>query len=650
MQKRFYLLFINIILSLAVANIFLIKINCDIGNSKFNLVSTFGGNAISGDINNINNIDNSKTYNISTIEFYNSFDVRFFVISISNVIKGVSLIKFNHIINSLFENKVANLIYKFTDNIKINIFFINAIIIFISILITYLLIYYLYKITIKFINLIEIKQAKIKANNYVTIIILLMAFCLFTVAYFTQYIDSGLFFNSDELFLLDILTDLKNGGSINNWYLPGAFEFFPDMMILALINLFTKDVYYLAYFYAVAQIMMFYVVIAYLINIFIAKKFSFYLASIFNFVCVFLAINFYDFSFLFIHSFHFQTFIKGLFITILILKFYKDNKISNVMLFILSVIQILGIISDRWLLLWFILPLLSCLIFLYFKDMRFKSIMSLKLGIVLTINIIIGFVLYKVLFLHGLNPEYYFIFQKKAFYHKVIAIFSGDLRLLLIMIFLFIFIISLKYNKYIINFYYENSLFRVSVLLFIASFILTFFALLVIYYFDLTNRYLIPITFISIMLFTFLIYQILGNFFTLSIILLLFGLMLFQTIGKNSMKYEYYPNDIKCVDNILRKYDVKHGIGEYWVSRHLNYINKSNIDVVPIETYKHIHRLWMENEKHKYDNYDFCVINSEIEINLNIVDIIQLNGKPIYTGKCGKYEIMIYNKGMLKRY
>jgi hypothetical protein len=471
------------------------------------------------------------------------------------------------------------------------------------------------------------------------------------MAYFTNSISSYIFTSSDELFLFDVLKDLMHGGSINNWYLSGAFQFFPAIPILSIIYLFTIKIYYIAYFYAIIQILLFYFIVAYFLKVFLSSKKSYYITSIFIWICVYLGINFNDYNLLFIHSFHFETFMLSVLSYGLILNCYKKNNADIVRLLYLSVIQILGIMSDRFFVVWLVAPLLIVLSILYFTDKYFKKFLTIKICLLLFFNTIVAIILYKLIFIHSFEPDNYFIFQSRyAFQNKIMSmLLSESFITIIILIFIGYIIFLLKNNNKIAIYCQINDLFKLSILLLKVLFILLVTILSVGQYFIFTMRYCIPLLYINTFILMFLCYQILGNKLNLTIIIILSGLFTLKYFDHMKFNDNYYHDDIKCVENILNKYHVKYGLSDYWVARRFNYINQSNIDIVPIDRYTYKHMLWMDNEKHKYKSYDFILISSESPLSL-VDSIIKLNGKPEFIGRCNQYEIVIYKNFMLKKY
>ena len=112
-----------------------------------------------------------------------------------------------------------------------------------------------------------------------------------------------------------------------------------------------------------------------------------------------------------------------------------------------------------------------------------------------------------------------------------------------------------------------------------------------------------------------------------------------------SISDKYLDQTIKQNVSVLKLYT----INSFKLYNSFN-INKSDADIIPIDSLKHEHFLWMENKKHEYKNYDFLLIDKNIEFSLNKNDIIKLNGIPKAIGTCYNYEIIIYNQGMLDKY
>jgi hypothetical protein len=670
--KKFYIfLLINLILSIIFANIYSIKMNFIDSNNKFTIINTF---AVNNNIKDIYNIEPIKKYQFDNIAIYNSFNRQLAKFNIYHSMTGEHIIAVYNMFNHILNNKLTISLALVSQNMHVNILFINIIFLFILFYLLYLCITYVYKNLFTAFTRIDLRIDKIKANNYITIILLLTSLILFTIAYFTNYISEEIFNNFDELFLFDVLNDLIHGGSINNWHLPSAFQFFPALPILAVISLFTMKIYYIAYYYAIIQILLFYFILAYWLRLFLSSQKSYYLASIFVFGAVYFGIiindytsifntlftdqyKFSDYNFLFIHSFHFETFMLGILSCGLILNCYKANSISKSRLSYLSLIQILATMSDRFFVIWIVAPLLILLCILYLTDNYFKKILTIKLVILLCINTIIALILYKISFTHTFDPKSSVVLLPKFNIKTILMIVLDKEFIYIKLIFIGLIIFLLKNNQSIMLYFKTNHLFKFSLILLQLLFIVLMIILNLHLggFLTVVTRYCIPLLYINFFILIFLLYQIVGNKLSIILIILSFGIFVLNNFNINKVRYDYPNQDVQCVESILNKYHVKHGISGYLYNfvRKFNYMNQSNIDMIQVVDHKRF--LSMNNEKYEYNAYDFAVteISPFDKSSFNRLDlsaIIRLNGSPEFMGKCGKYEIVIYKNGMLKKY
>jgi len=112
-----------------------------------------------------------------------------------------------------------------------------------------------------------------------------------------------------------------------------------------------------------------------------------------------------------------------------------------------------------------------------------------------------------------------------------------------------------------------------------------------------------------------------------------------------------YPNEVSCLDNVAKAFDLKNGISEYWNAKKITETSKSNIWINQV-TYNLELLHWMNNLNWYKDNYDergelkkynFIIVNTgpdgkefSSKININI-------GAATHTVECGSYKILIYN-------
>jgi hypothetical protein len=61
------------------------------------------------------------------------------------------------------------------------------------------------------------------------------------------------------------------------------------------------------------------------------------------------------------------------------------------------------------------------------------------------------------------------------------------------------------------------------------------------------------------------------------ITVLLLGFTLYFKISLSNIKTDYYPPDVECIDNLANIYHFKNGISEYWDTRYINMLTKTDL-------------------------------------------------------------------------
>lgn len=171
-----------------------------------------------------------------------------------------------------------------------------------------------------------------------------------------------------------------------------------------------------------------------------------------------------------------------------------------------------------------------------------------------------------------------------------------------------------------------------------------------------TNRYLMTLYFFPILLFLFISsgYKNIYKFFHIMAYMILL-LLVYKAVNillseKLDLKKEFYPEEILCVDNLLRNYD-HYGIANYWDAR--IYTNFSHIglkidavgtNLIPFNP--------IGNTQQFKNSYSFIITdispNSEIKTFWTPNDKLVKLYHPTSIEFCGRKKIIIFNKNQLK--
>lgn len=676
MNKRvLIILFFNLFISITISFIGLIqlKISGLSSNNEYYLNYSIYSVPATKNTESFINLDNK--YNLHNVLVTNVFGENLISLSVNRVF-GVDYLHYLYFnSNKLIKFNIINksTLYQLNHPPKIEVFNYLKHTLILFLLLTFIE-WGLIKIRYLFLTIGKLFKFDLSVYNVPSIIsisLFLSSIAIFSIAYFTQLIDSNIFFNSDILFLVDLLRDIFSGGSINDWYMPGQMSLFPDLVVIAIIMEFTKNVYYLFYWVGIVQILLYFLLCYFVLKSILDLRISLFLSAFLIWVCVFLSIFYPNaFSAILIPGSHFGTLLNELLLLGIFIRLY-NLKFRNLRLCIIfNFILILSIISDRFIILWFLLPLILSILIMIIYGSKPRLVKEFIYFIIASlVSSLIGIIILKIGFTHSFQPKTYFIFQdKRDFLKKIVLLIMGfkDQSFYTISIFdilVWMLAVSIYKNNFQNRIYLEQKpSYRIIYLLYLSCVPIMFFALVLISYFTFTPRYLLMISCVSVLIILIFISRI--NSKQLIVFLSVSFLYLVYNLAGLSIKTEYYPLDIKCIDNALSIHRAKYGIAQYWDARRFNYLTRAGIDIVPVSYLKDdvdlnnsnisSHFLWMEKAEHNRMAYDFALVGREssivTEFDLNIKKILTQNSNLIADVLCPEHRVLIFKPSTLVKY
>lgn len=489
----------------------------------------------------------------------------------------------------------------------------------------------------------------------------------------------GHYLSSDMLYLPSIYKDLiidKSG--LAGWNLNGAPNFLPDMLVFFIIRSFFSSFIPACFTYSLLQILTIIVLLAALYKI-VFKQLTYLHLSIASLLMgMFLLVYFvnkdfvYSFYMLSI-SYHLGAFIMAILSMILTFKFLQTGK--NLHLVILFILILFSIINDRLFIIMFSLPLFSLIFILFTKTNPRKPIV--KILIANGISILLGLFLFRMLKLSGyvhiislswkafnfenIVPALKIFLEQHLFYISRFD-FRGIIDLLFIISFISHSIILVKNlaKAFKGNDFNKNELFYL--LTFTSFLFITLMAPIIngSYVSQAILRYNIYSLYAGVFSFGYLIYKFQSslkislNYLTIILVLLLTieSVFIFSKISKqNSIKrlsefMNYYPEKVKCIDELSKENNLKYGVAEYWSAKQITMLSKQNVRIYTVldnmgAWYHVTNQNWFyKNGKGKYANPEFNFVLTD---GLNTNKIINQLGIPIDTLQCAEgAEIFIY--------
>jgi len=511
----------------------------------------------------------------------------------------------------------------------------------------------------------------------------------FNVVFFTLTFsllkDSGLhtFFNSDTLYLSSLYQDIvEMGGSVNNWYIGTAPNFFPDMVLFLITSTIANNFIISFILYSIVQYLLIVILINQILKVCVEKKERYYILSLGNFLLALIPLSSYfvqDFNF----SFHLMNnaFHNGALVNALIaLNFFiRIIQKRSILLFVLLFITIfIGIISDRFFTIYFVLPsALTTIVSLLDKTNRkvkfsflagltlitiasyttFNLLKASKILLIFNKSLSINFNVIKASWsiFYEQFSYYLSVFDSRSFvlYFSLISLFLlgyfiymefKTKRLksinpkLLLTLFLFCFIPIVLCVPVLAGIYSGWDTIRYN---FQAIVLALLFAGLTLNYSSKRTNHIKTSFFGASFIVTFI--------FTCSI---LFSVQFYSNL--NNIVH-YYPEKVKTIDIIAKRYNLQFGVSNYWTARHTMMFSKEKVrpyncftDMAP--WYYFCNKDWFYINPYTKDsvNFNFVIIDGpEHEERFKKVlgtplEIIDTNDIKIYITKPFRYNETTY--------
>jgi hypothetical protein len=505
-------------------------------------------------------------------------------------------------------------------------------------------------------------------KNLVSIVLTLIIYCIYSFLLTTKIIYSSFHLgnNSDLLYPFLFLRDFFNNySSLNQWYLPPANAFFPDIFLLAF--LYKLPIETSMFYYVLIQLLM----IHYLFYFYNkTKSYSNLLSSIISISCVtFIFIifgNHKDLITIFLPGYHSTIYLFGGYIWI-----KKDEIKFNFKLLIISLL--LGF-SDPFIIIQVLLPL-----FLFF--LIINNISQLKIIVKLILITLLGKYIQSILLAFSfLKIPDIPVFKTFILLFKQNLIFKNlhiSLQLMLkdLIYDPFIFIVLIFFTTLLINFKSKNNiskpifvsytlsiiinyLFQGSFGLWMGSRYIWFFYLIpIIFLNDRINRFIriyfskktnlnflkldhtIVLNTLLIIYLTFLIFFITS--IKNNLLMITSEKLNLLSIHETSNYYNFLPKKMICLREIQMKYNLIHGISDYWNAKYIHFFSNRELNLYQSDSQFNPYH-WIYNSKFYFESIGTKKTTFIITNSIDESYIKQKVGLPLIIENCEPWNIWIY--------
>lgn len=495
-------------------------------------------------------------------------------------------------------------------------------------------------------------------NMTPAICILALVFLYNFLTYFNHSVVGGMdvLNNSDSMYLPSLFQDLIiNDGVYKNWYLTPAPYFFPDMALYFAVSLINSKVYISNYLFFNVQLLVLFIFI-YKINEFHFKKER---AAIYAAISISLlfCIEAPAAPYLIRSGHHFGVLLSAIVLLFLMLKAFKQKKMSFLNCILILIISVLTVASDKLYLVQAIAPIIGALfLLLIIRAVPVKLV--LQITAVLCFSVILGYLLHDVLVLNETQYPISFSFENIELNWTVLTSNVVDtlsknwLVSIYILLFYLVTIVALTY-RLLCRQIVSNPM-SSFVMLFVMGSVGLMFGVMLPSSLAMMNRYLMPFYFLPLIFFP-LLMNIFGGlknnnlFYYLKIVGIFLLLLLVNVNAVKGFKYkeEYYPGYIECIDKFVKRLNANSGIGNYWQSKSLNMLSKVDLNIVQV-TDNFSEYNWITTSSWREQTYRLLIVNNGIkpEIQPNPERLKKQFGiEPQLSTQCGRYELFFYFDG-----
>lgn len=493
----------------------------------------------------------------------------------------------------------------------------------------------------------KVNSSFLKALFYLTLILNLV----FVLQIFSVLSEAELntFFNSDGLYLPSIYKDIfiDNTG-FAGWHLNAAPNFFPEWPIYFLVRFISGDFKIAGAIYALGYVLAVNVLtVAVIKTAFKDIKYSYLILLNIGFALFLhqyiLQHYFIETSFLFLTGFHGGAYFMALLSLLMLVLYLKQGK--KIYVIFLIVFVVLGVLSDRLVIMYFVVPSLTTVLFIRNREIR-KRILYSSIASILAATA--GMIIYNFVkhcdYIHiiGLGNKKFDITKvSSAFnnYSKVLngLIDAGGVELIIVIVFFITIIVGIFVSIYTVfgkGKYFYSIIEKILVVFFTAYVIIvaltpvvhgTFLGLGHLRY-NFSSFYVAISFFIVILFLLHRIKPAIGSF--VKILALVLAIAAIFSAIKNETNNNtieglknlsnFYPEDVQKIDELAEQYNLQYGIGNYWYAKKTTMFSKQDVRVYTalddLRAWLHVtnENWYFTNRKGRYGNprFNFIILNN----------------------------------------
>ena len=205
---------------------------------------------------------------------------------------------------------------------------------------------------------------------FLSVLFTVLSISQFSLSYLGLKLSFNGIFDSDAAFLAVLTEDiLRRSGDIRNWHLAHVLFLFPDFLLYLILSLFSQSTFWVSYAFLIGQIIICIWATSYFLSSFIHQILAIFFATLSTLWTLQLGLNLlspFDLSFTIVN--HFGAYILLLLEMGLFFRILQSNDISQKKLALFFCLVLIANLSDKLLLLHFILPAGAICLYQYLHD------------------------------------------------------------------------------------------------------------------------------------------------------------------------------------------------------------------------------------------------------------------------------------------
>jgi hypothetical protein len=498
-------------------------------------------------------------------------------------------------------------------------------------------------------------------KNIIPLALLILSLAAIVIAYMAGHSSIEYLFNSDELYLPTVFSDLlAKGGHMADWFLTPAPYFFPDYPIYWLAYLLGSTPYSQIAIFAVIQGVMVFLSL-WLLSRTVSKSNALILAISVSITLIWLAlIAGKPFSFLLSSASHYGIFITATLFTTLWLKHDDIHaKSRHIWLVLASAIAFASCLSDNLFLIQVTAPFVATALLIDIANRDF----SIKRKIVLLVPAffsVLGSFCYQFVVTHYTRYPAHLGFGKIfANLHDIYIIFNTAITATLAYSVLFLVYLGLMVHVAWDLFKRPAARTYPQALSWLTVFSLMSLCAIIAAVTLLTDLEVVERYFIAALSWPVIIVGLFaGHYLKTRLFLpatllctaavISMGWSTYQLASQNGLSKHHYPASVACIDDVLEQAGLNNGIGQYWDAKYLQTFSRLQLNIAP-----HHGDLgempWITSKRYFKDRYDFAIISHDAEpqFTLSADELRRLNGEPRQIANCGSRSVYLYGKDNL---